>query len=102
MSALNIPRAAVDKAARQIHTRFDDAAPIEQHNARETAMAALNDSAPPLVAVELLQLLKVLTQELQDAPPPNFEENNYDAGFIAGLSRAIDLVQSRVSELDGA
>jgi len=52
MSAINISSEAVDAAARQIHTRFDDAAPIEQHNAREAAMDVLNAAIPHLDVVE--------------------------------------------------
>lgn len=53
-----IPREAVTAAAREIHTGFDTAAPIEQHNARETAMEALSAALPLLLAVELERIAK--------------------------------------------
>lgn len=58
-----IPREAVDAAARQLHTGFDTAAPIEQYNARETAMEALTAALPLLLAVELERLAEATGQD---------------------------------------
>jgi hypothetical protein len=59
MTDLQIPREAVDKAARALlqhdlgADKFDDIAPKWQENLREHAMSALNAAAPLIVAAEL-------------------------------------------------
>lgn len=50
MADVHIPREAIEAAARQIHTRFEHSARVEQDNAREAAMSALNAAAPLIVA----------------------------------------------------
>lgn len=66
MSNVQISREAVDKAARQIHTRFDDAAAIEQARAREVAMDALNAAAPLIVAAAYERRARQIHAELQE------------------------------------
>ena len=34
--------------------------------------------------------------ELQDAEPANYEEDNFDAGYIAGLTFAQDLLRAAI------
>jgi hypothetical protein len=63
---------------------------------------AITNVTPILAAAELRRLLTALEQELQDAPAANFTEDNYEAGFIAGLDEAKKLVQARIAELGGA
>lgn len=61
-----IPREAVTAAAREIHAGFDTAAPIEQHNARETAMEALTAALPLLLAVELERIAEAAAHTAKD------------------------------------
>lgn len=88
MADLNIPREAVEAAARQIHTRFDDAAPIEQHNAREAAMAALNAAAPLIVAAELERIADNLRANV-----------NANRDVELGISAARGLLRARAEQL---
>lgn len=64
-----IPREAVEAAARAlaqaIGADFDKLDAIDQHNARETAVAALNEAAPLLVAAELKQVAKRFVSEAE-------------------------------------
>jgi hypothetical protein len=53
---VQIPREAVDKAARVILKGFDDSTPMEQHIAREGAVSVLNAAAPLIVAAALRTL----------------------------------------------
>jgi hypothetical protein len=62
---------------------------------------AITHATPTILAAELTQLHTVLGQMLQDAPAANFEENDYAAGFQAGLDEAKKLVQARIAELGG-
>lgn len=36
-------------------------------------------------AEALHEVLTVISAEIEDAPPANYEEDNYEAGYIAGL-----------------
>lgn len=66
--AIRIPGEAVNAAARQIHTSFETAAPIEQHAARETAVDALNAAAPTLIAAELDRIAFDLNRRSDNVP----------------------------------
>lgn len=37
--------------------------------------------------------------ECDDAPEPNYEEDNYDAGFIAGIAHAQKTIRAQLPEL---
>lgn len=56
---------------------------------KEFLLALVRDQAAKLAKVET-----DIDGELQDAPPPNYEEDNYDAGYIAGLTYAQDLLRA--------
>jgi hypothetical protein len=62
---------------------------------------AITNVTPILAAAELTRLRTLLEQMLQDAPLANFTEDNYEAGFTAGLDAAKKLVQARITELGG-
>lgn len=82
-----------DKALETAEDLKDQGAPLE---------VAITNAAPILGAAELRRLLTVLEKNIQDAPAANFTQDNYEAGFIAGLAEAEKLVQARIIELDGA
>jgi hypothetical protein len=98
---LTIPREAVDAAARQIHTGFDKAAPIEQHNAREAAMAALNAAAPLIVAAELERQIAVAVEYGKNCPCPGADEPGVNCinRFHFEAARVIKRVRIRLAEL---
>lgn len=41
-----------------------------------------------------IKLFRRLGDECDDSPAPNYEEDNYDAGFLAGLSRAQEIIRA--------
>lgn len=89
-----IPREAVDAAARQIHTGFDTAAPIEQHNARETAMEALTAALPLLLAVELERIAPEV-RKLATLPAVD----RWDEGWQSAIALAVKDLTDRATDL---
>lgn len=41
-----------------------------------------------------IKLFRRLGDECDDSPTPNYEEDNYDAGYLAGLSRAQEIIRA--------
>lgn len=39
------------------------------------------------------KIQKEIEGMIQDAPPPDYEESNYDAGYVAGLAAALDTIK---------
>lgn len=85
MADVTIPREAVEAAARQIHTGFDRSAPIEQHNAREAAMAALNAAAPLIVAAELERFIPIVREICGRQNEPDYNED-FEDGWDSALA----------------
>lgn len=54
------------------------------------ARAALEAAAPHMLA----EIKSGIDAELQDAPIANYEENNYEAGYVAGLAFALETMQA--------
>lgn len=46
-------------------------------------------------AEALHEVLTVLNAEIEDAPPANYEEDNYEAGYIDGLMFAEEFTETR-------
>jgi hypothetical protein len=76
-----IPDEAVEAAGEAIRDLWDSGEPVTPEM---EARAALEAAAPHLMAP--------ITAELMNAPASNYEEDNYDAGYIAGLAFALDAV----------
>lgn len=100
-----IPEAAVVAATKvlfadNISNHAGDNAPQIIDVCEKVARRALEAANLPLLALvrdQAAKLAKVETDidgELQDAPPSNYEEDNYDAGYIAGLTYAQDLLRA--------
>ena len=75
-----IPDDAVEAAAK-VFARLTESEWPYQHSLSE-ARQILEAAAPHLMAP--------VAAELRDAPAANYEEDNYDAGYIAGLAFAIE------------
>ena len=45
---------------------------------------------------QLITLEAEIDGELQDAEPSNYEEDNFDAGYIRGLTFAQDLLRAAI------
>ena len=48
----------------------------------------------------LREAMAVIDAEVQDAEPPNYEENNYDAGYIHGLTYAQEELRARAASIE--
>ena len=46
-----------------------------------------------------IKLFRRLGDECDDSPAPNYEEDNYDAGFLAGLTRAQEIIRAEFSTI---
>lgn len=44
------------------------------------------------------EVLTVLQDEIEDAPPANYEEDNYEAGYIDGLMFAEKFTETRANQ----
>jgi len=53
----------------------------EQHRAHVAKMLEQRDMEP---------IIDAIREEIEDAPCANYEEDNYDAGYLAGLQFALD------------
>jgi len=83
---MSIPDKAVDAAWEALsESRYHLRSPT-----RSDLEAALEAAAPHMLA----GLDRDIAGELQDAEPSNYEEDNYDAGYIAGLSYALDKLRA--------
>lgn len=56
-----------------------------QDKARDEFTRWLETVRAEAKAEALHEVLTVISAEIEDAPPANYEEDNYEAGYIAGL-----------------
>ena len=77
---------------------FGEAKALHQQDMLTTAgFGDVQDAA----AKALEDAENVIDDELQDAEPSNYEEDNYDAGYIAGLTYAQDELRARAAAVRG-
>ncbi|GLZ34859.1 hypothetical protein Lesp02_70460 [Lentzea sp. NBRC 105346] len=99
MADVQIPREAVEAAARVVLKGFDDSTPMEQHWAREGAVAMLNASAPFIAAAVLEHTAQRFMNDLNEM----FEDDEVIAGPVAETYLdEVKKLRARAAELRGA